>query len=140
MKNKAKVLFYSIQGEDVLVLLGKRIISSSEEFWWLPGGSSEKGESLWEGAKRELSEELFLTKEMEEAIHPAVDLPFIRYATDKSEVTVFLLKMNAASAAPDCKDEFVETKWFALEQLPENMSREFSNIQPYLTKEFLKQI
>jgi len=139
MKKKAKVIFYYSTGEKIFILLGKRVVSSSEEFWWLPGGSVEGGESLLQAVARELNEEISLTpalikgfEKYNEFNHP----PSITYPTDKSEVTVFMVQVNFMDETIECKEEFTEMKWFDLTSLPSDMSREFPNIQPYVTNNF----
>jgi 8-oxo-dGTP pyrophosphatase MutT (NUDIX family) len=138
-KRKAKVLFYNISQDKIYMLLGKRIVSASEEFWWIPGGSAEGGEGLFEAALRELNEEIFITASIEESLksfHKSSLPLFIRYDTGNSEVTVFIFPVKERDEVKP-KEEFVELNWFDISSLPSNMSREFIHIKPFLKPELL---
>lgn len=144
MKRKAKILFIQkISTTAYKLLLGRRV-SSSESFWWIPGGSVEAGESDFEAGLRELDEELFLTNEFVQALNvfrstntlPAV----IEYESKQAKNSIFLVPISGQSAlaVPSIKDEFEEMAWFDLENLPANMSREFSFIEHQLKTDVRK--
>lgn len=144
MKRKAKILFIQkVSATAYKVLLGRRV-SSGESFWWIPGGSVEAGESDFEAGLRELDEELFLTADYIQALDvfkssnttPAV----IEYESTQAKNEIFLIPMvrETAIALPAIKDEFEEMAWFDLENLPSNMSREFSFIEEQIQSDIRK--
>jgi len=141
MKRKAKILFiHKTAATEYKLLLGRRI-SSNESFWWIPGGSVEAGESDFEAGLRELDEELFLTNDFVQVLNtfkstgttPAV----IEYESKQAKNSIFLVPMIYPSliAVPSIKDEFEEMAWFDLDNLPQNMSREFYFIEQQLQTE-----
>jgi len=144
MKRKAKILFIQKTSSTAYKLLLGRRVSSNESFWWIPGGSVEAGESDFEAGLRELDEELFLTDDFNQALNalkssntiPAV----IEYESKQAKNTIFLIPMVRETdiAVPAIKDEFEEMAWFDLENLPANMSREFSFIQNQIQADIRK--
>ena len=142
MKRKAKILFIQKDfNKEFFILLGRRR-SSNEEFWWIPGGSVEAGESDFEGALRELDEELFLTDVYKQRLHTFVQafvLPaHIEYQSNQANNIIFFVMLPGLDkqTVPAIRDEFEEMKWFRLEALPVNMSREFA----FIEKDFVQQI
>lgn len=138
MKRKAKILFiHKISATEYKVLLGRRV-SSNESFWWIPGGSVEAGEADFEAGLRELDEELFLTpiyKEVLNQYKSGNTPPFvIEYESAQAQNSIFLVPIINQSeiAVPSIRDEFEEIAWFDLDNLPKNMSREFSFIENQL--------
>ena len=134
MKRKAKILFRLQDAENrYWVLLGRRI-SSGEEFWWIPGGSVEKGEGDFEAGIRELDEELILQKVFTDTlnayVHSSIEPSKIEYQSSNADNIIFILPVPAEGfILPAIKDEFEEVRWFRTDQLPSNMSREFDHIR-----------
>jgi len=141
VKHKAKILFTQIvNSKDYYVLLGRRI-SSNESFWWIPGGSVEPGENEFEAGLRELDEELVLLSPYIDALQlfsSSLRQPEkIQYRSLKAFNTIFIVLLREQTFdLPGIKDEFEEMAWFNIDQLPENMSREFE----YIRDEFIKTI
>jgi 8-oxo-dGTP pyrophosphatase MutT (NUDIX family) len=141
MKRKAKVLFIHKYSSECYILLGKRI-SSNEEFWWIPGGSVEAGESDFQGALRELDEELFLTQEYTHVLETYQDsgsIPVsLEYNSNQAHNIIFFVVLTALNivAPPEIKDEFEEMQWFNINMLPSNMSREYA----FIETEFVQKI
>lgn len=138
MKRKAKILFiHKVSATEYKLLLGRRV-SSNESFWWIPGGSVEAGESDFEAGVRELGEELFLTDTFVKILDTYKNsntVPVVvEYASAQANNVIFLVPMRSPSeiAVPSIRDEFEEIAWFDLNNLPENMSREFSFIEGQL--------
>ena len=138
MKRKAKILFiHKASSIEYHLLLGRRV-SNNESFWWIPGGSVEKGETDFEAGLRELDEELFLTNDFTAVLTDykrSNTLPdMLEYVTPQAENIIFLVPMfySAPIALPAIKDEFEELAWHKLNELPDNMSREFSYIKAQL--------
>lgn len=82
--------------------------------WNLPGGRAEEGESPWDAAVREVSEEIgvnCITTRLQGIYHkPAQD-----------EV-VFMFLAEISEGTPQLSDEVADIKYFSLENLPENTS------------------
>ena len=139
MKQKSKILFFHREEKTIKILLGKRIVGTMEEFWWLPGGSVEIGEETFEAAVREIHEELFpddiLSKILNNYLQLGSKIPSVSYRTDNSSNTVFFLKLPYLPI-PEIKDEFTALQWFSIVSLPENMSREFQHIKAYVVPDY----
>ena len=77
-KKLPKVIASALIEKDNKILLVKEILEGGNEYWILPGGSVEFGESLTEAVKREIKEETNLDIEInnfldfKESIHPKV--------------------------------------------------------------------
>ncbi len=138
MKRKAKVLFVHKVSESTYRLLLGRRVSSNESFWWIPGGSVEAGETDFEAGLRELGEELFLTKDFTDTLQACKEenkIPVsVEYTSAQAVNIIFLVPMlyKENIALPSIKDEFEEVAWFGLDNMPQNMSREFSYIEKEL--------
>lgn len=143
MKSKSKVMFFHSSHGNISILLGKRVINSLEEFWWLPGGSVEKNEKIFEAALRELYEEFTPDEEMDELltlyIRKNVTPPHIEFTTLTAHTTLFFIKTTRMTL-PWIRDEFEELKWFPLISLPENMSREFVHLEKYMQPDFFMEL
>lgn len=101
--------------KDGRILLGKRIGKRGNGTWGLPGGHLEYGESLADGAKRELEEETGL-----QARH----LEFLHLVNDPTEESHYLhIDFLATKWEGEPKvtepEKFAEWQWFDLEKLPE---------------------
>lgn len=138
MKRKAKVLFvHKVSENSYSVLLGRRV-SSNESFWWIPGGSVEEGETDFEAGLRELGEELFLTKDFTDVLQACKqenkNPVSVEYTSAQAVNIIFLVPMMYTGniPLPSIKDEFEEVAWFGLDNMPPNMSREFSYIEKEL--------
>ncbi|MBX9851688.1 MAG: NUDIX hydrolase [Cytophagaceae bacterium] len=146
-KTKAKLIFFQQTSEGVKILLGRRIVSEREEFWWLPGGSAEEGEKEFEAAVRELHEELYPIPYLEDTVRRFVqdeELPkTLEYWTDKSRVVLFLIEVGEdvyTNELPLCREEFQEMKWFLLHEVPANISREYTYIKEYMNDSYFKRL
>jgi 8-oxo-dGTP pyrophosphatase MutT (NUDIX family) len=143
-KRKAKILFYQKTPRGTRILFGKRVSKEGEEFWWMPGGSVEEGESEFEGAVRELYEEIVPVRYMEaeiEKIETSGRLPeFVRYNSGSSIGIVFFIKIDESISTVEiieCREEFEEMRWFLMGELPFNMSRDYKFIKEYLDEKLL---
>ncbi|WMJ74233.1 NUDIX hydrolase [Cytophagaceae bacterium ABcell3] len=134
MKRKGKLFFYRKDAGKVFVLLGQRE-NKGEHFWWLPGGGADEGETVFEGAVRELSEELYPTVEIKAAVDrfstSGKEPEAFQYKTSISENTVFFVEVKQDSdVLPEIRDEFEKMQWFPVNSFPGNMSREFRFFKP----------
>lgn len=100
------------QNDKVLLIEHQK---NGKRYWLLPGGGVEFGESLAEGAKRELLEETHLT------VAPG-DLLFVSetIAPDNSRHVVHLVleaKIIAGTPLVGDEDRLVQTKFFPVDEL-----------------------
>lgn len=99
-----------------------------------PGGKVEKGESLKEGLKRELKEELNIDVDLEDII----DFPKNVLTTDKFDLTIFIIQKweNELTINPEINSSILEV---TLEQLKnvEDLLDTDKELIPYII-EFLK--
>lgn len=135
VKHKVKVLFYFLKKKKVYTLLGKRVTPEGESFWWLPGGSAEGDENTFEALKRELEEELILPESIQKALSGQHKYPSIEFK-GKNYNQVYLIEVPPQAEVPEIQEEFVELKWFTLDKLPENMSREYASFEKQLQSFF----
>lgn len=138
MKRKSKILFiHKLSPVEYHLLLGRRV-SNNESFWWIPGGSVEAGETDFDAGLRELEEELFLTNDYTKVLNAYKDSNTepqrIEYATSQANNIIFLVPITNPNPTnlPAIKDEFEELAWHNLNELPDNMSREFSYVKAQL--------
>lgn len=137
MKQKAKVMFYTQESEEVRILLGKRT-SGGDTFWWLPGGSIDEGEVAFEAVLRELEEELILGEKINKILKKYLqtnELPRnLSYKTLNAQYIVFLVPVPITAIEDEIviKEEFDEVKWHSYTQMPDNMSREYEFLKPLL--------
>ncbi|MAF80528.1 DNA mismatch repair protein MutT [bacterium] len=103
----------AVDGDRVLVLLGR--LHTGETFWDLPGGRLEKGESLEEGLKREVEEELLgnTVVKIGELIDARVDW----HKEARREVVVLCYPVTLDSLEVKLSDEHEEYKWITQAEL-----------------------
>lgn len=136
MKQKAKVIFCIEDNDSFKILLGRRT-SGGETFWWLPGGSIEKDEDAFTAVLRELEEEILpgpvLQQSLSFYISEKSQIPFV-FETPNARYTTFVLKvpLECISEPVAIKEEFDEMKWYDIQDLPPNMSREYAYLEPVL--------
>jgi ADP-ribose pyrophosphatase YjhB (NUDIX family) len=139
MKRKSKILFFFSHNAEISILLGKRVLESGESFWWLPGGSVEGEENLFEAGSREVREELIpypaMQRVLDNFLQSAVFPPFIEFQSGHASTFVFFIQLNIRMI-PGILDEFEEIKWFDLKDLPENMSREYVYLKEYISPDY----
>ena len=93
------------------VLLCRRAIEPGYGLWTLPAGFMECGESLAQGALRETLEEACAQVHLIEPVYHIVDIPFIGQ-------THFFFRAELAQAEFGAGDETLETRLFAIDELP----------------------
>ena len=93
-----------------MVLLTHRLDS---DVWVFPGGAVDPGESPWDAAIRETSEEAGLAAEV-------VRLLGVAWQPDANEV-IFDFLCTAEGSPRPCMAETDAVEWFAFDALPENL-------------------
>lgn len=88
------------------------------EGWFLPGGGADRGETLVQAGARELREEAGL-----EAIDPPEVLTAHTWFLSGRTDHVVLLRGRAQGEPRADGIEIAEATWFALDRLPEDLSR-----------------
>lgn len=114
------------------LLLGQRKNTAGDGDWGLPGGHVEYMESLMDAAKRELFEETGLEAELDfENIVSGT-----RHEDNKHYVHVNFLASGFKPKEPELKepDKCYEWKWFAFNELPENIFIGHRKIIPAFVK------
>ncbi len=129
----ADIVIYTIQDNDLKVLLVKRGIEPFKDKWALPGGFVRIHESLEEAAKRELEEETDVKEVYLEQLYTFGDVnrdPRGRVIT----VSYFAL-INSEKAKQELKasSDASEAKWFSVSNLPE-LSFDHNRILNYAIK------
>lgn len=107
-------------GTKCLVLRGRELLlvrHSYEALWFLPGGGVEKGESFWDGARREVLEETGLAVERLSLFH----LYHARAEGKDDHVALFVAEAPDGEPRPDGR-EVVAAGFFPLDALPPDAS------------------
>jgi 8-oxo-dGTP diphosphatase len=111
------IIIFSVQNDDLKVLLIKRAIDPFKNMWAIPGGFIKESESLDEAAKRELQEETGVKDVYLEQLYsfgePKRD-PRGRVIT----VSYFAL-INSESHSIKGSSDVAEAKWFSAYDLPQ---------------------
>ncbi|MES0880775.1 NUDIX domain-containing protein [Roseibium sp. SCP14] len=88
--------------------------------WYLPGGGVERGETLDEAARREVCEEAGITAEQSPVL---LNIYLNEEATGRDHVGLFhLAAWQKAENFLKPNPEIVEASFFALEELPQDLS------------------
>ncbi|MDX1622273.1 MAG: NUDIX domain-containing protein [Nitriliruptorales bacterium] len=84
------------------------------DLWNMPGGALEPAEAPWDGAAREVKEEV------------GFDVEIIRlvglYWKEKAKEIVFQFEGAVVSGHPSTSEEADDVRYFGLNELPENLS------------------
>lgn len=134
-------------GHDPLILVGSNVIIQNEndefllqkranDYWGLPGGLMELGESLEETAIREVKEETNLDVQTVKLINTFSGKEYFFTLKNKDQIYVvtslYKVERFTGSIIPD-GIETKELKFFSYENLPANIEEEYLHyIQYYL--------
>lgn len=99
-----------IEGETLLLTLREDF-----EVWCLPGGALEDGESLADGARREVREETGLEVELTRLVGA-----YSRLGWHNHHTFLFAARASGGTLAPDPR-EVLEARFFPLTALPEHL-------------------
>ncbi len=102
-------VFGIIRDKDDRVLL---VLRNDYDFWNLPGGGVEKGESPWQGVIREVKEETGYDVEV-------VGLAGVYSKPEKDEI-VFSFECKIIGGKMTLNQEAKEIKYFSLNEIPKN--------------------
>ena len=116
-KERPKVGIGSLIVRDGKILIGKIIAGHGNNTYMIPGGHLEFGESLAEGAMRELKEETGIV---------ATQLTFLHMINEPREESHYIHVNFLFENCPEEPtltepDKFSEWKWFDMNSLPENI-------------------
>jgi len=117
----------AVDGDKVLILLGKQKGGADPFAWDLPGGRLERGESLQEGLAREISEEL--PGNSVATIHELVDAKVDWHRFIKQDVVVLCWRIQLASTSITLSHEHQEYRWVNKE--------EFDNLRHHTSYDML---
>lgn len=84
------------------------------DLWNMPGGALEPGEAPWDGAAREVEEEVGLNVEITRLVGV--------YWKEKAKEVVFQFEGAVVSGQPSTSEEADEIRYFSLNELPHNLS------------------
>jgi 8-oxo-dGTP diphosphatase len=103
------------------VLLALRLASHGTGEWSFPGGHLEFGEKVFETAKREVKEETNLDIEEFQLISVCDEMRYIE-TNGKHYLNVSVLgKYQGGNPQTMEPDKCAEWRWFALDELPDNL-------------------
>ncbi|MEO0636911.1 MAG: NUDIX domain-containing protein [Pseudomonadota bacterium] len=88
--------------------------------WYLPGGGVERGETVRQALEKELREEGNLRLTGEPELRGCL---FNTTTTSRDHVCYFVVRECEQTAPYGSNREIAEGRWFALNQLPENLTR-----------------
>lgn len=110
---RARVLVWNENDELLLVRNW-----SGKQQWGLPGGGVEKNESSAAAAKRELYEETGI-------VLPLTDFSYVATVYYKYEAPIYVVRITSdvLPQKPHNPWEIIAMQWFALDNLPKNISR-----------------
>ncbi len=99
------------------ILLGKRDknLLTYPNYWGLPGGLIEYGETVEQAIERELKEELGVDSKFIKYGRPLMNLPTKEYPEQSLSITVYCKILEE----PKPKDETSEVKWFKPKEIKE---------------------
>jgi len=92
----------AIVQDDQLLLIKHRVFEDNSEFWMIPGGGREAGETEEEAVIREMQEETNLTVQVERKL---MDVPATRPGTPYQRWRTYLCTPIAGEAAPGYEPE-----------------------------------
>lgn len=129
-KKLPKVIVSALVEKDGKFLLVKEILESGKEYWIIPGGGVEFGESMDEAVKRELKEETGLDIEVMKMIdfHEAVHVKYDYHTI------VFLFHAKPLNKGLVLGDKILDAKFFSKNELKD--LKLVSSAQSLLEKHF----
>ncbi len=124
--NKSGTIIRKIENNQVHILLLRQI---SEDYWNVPKGHMEAGESAEETAKRETKEETGLDIKI---LKPLPDVSYFDH--DKNEIVlhIFLAKIIGGNITPEDDDH--ELIWVPLEQAADYLT--YQNMKDFIYKSY----
>lgn len=96
-------------------LLSKEKLEGGREYWIVPGGKVEFGETIEDAAKREILEETGVkTKDLEFLVYKEAIFPEYNYHT---VIFFFETKTNSLDLKSDIEGKVIESKWFTKKEI-----------------------
>ncbi len=108
-----KVIVAGLIEKDGKVLLAKEVLENKQEYWLVPGGHVEFGESMVDAVKREIKEETNLDVE----IVKLLDFKEVIVTKHDYHTVIFFFLVRALNESMKLPKEILEAKFFAKEDI-----------------------
>lgn len=110
---------------------GEYLFIRRHEKWDLPKGKLERGESIEQGAQREVEEECGIqVKSIERKLMPTLHLYYIKQVPAIKITYWYLMQADSAQdLIPQTEEDITEAIWAATEEIPKLMQETYPAIQ-----------
>ncbi len=109
-KRKPKLVVGILARNKNKFLLAREVLEGGKEYWIVPGGKVEFGETLEQAAKRELEEETGITtKKLKFLTHKEAITTKYNYHT---VIFFYETRTNTIDVGKDIEGKVIEAKWF----------------------------
>ena len=113
MHDLPKVVVGALVEKDGKFLLTKEILESSEEYWIIPGGKVEFGETLEDAARREIKEELGI----DVSINNLIGFKEAIYTKHGYHTIIFFFSASPINNSMTFNEVVLDAKYFSKEEI-----------------------